>query len=250
MHILAERTLSFFIGNIPPWKTALIGAPLGIIWAYVCLYFAGHMKKSRGYKTGYTRKIFHFLIFSSVTAIQSIWGTPVVCLFGAVCSLVIFYAIWKGPGSLLYEAMAREKDEPSRTYYIVVPYLATLIGGLSSNILFGRMAVVGYLVTGLGDAVGEPFGTRFGKHTYMVPSLGPVKAVRSLEGSAAVFAMSVAAITCSVFLLPGLSFTGRSFLVIPLLGIVSAGVEAVSPHGWDNTTMQIVPSFLASFALY
>jgi phytol kinase len=145
--------------------------------------------------------------------------------------------------------MAREKDEPHRTYYVVVPYVATLIGGLAGNILFGDLAVVGYLVTGLGDAVGEPVGVRFGKHAYRVPSLASVKSVRSWEGSLAVFVMSVAAIAASIALLPNLNFTSSFFVMIPLIGLASAGVEAVSPHGWDNATMQIIPSFLAWLAL-
>ena len=249
MDLIAERTLSFFVGNLPSGKGVLIGGPIGVLWSYVCLRFAGHLKLRKGFRTGYTRKIFHFLVFMSVVIIQLIWGTEAVCLFGGMCTLVIFYAIWKGPGSPLFEAMARDKDEPHRTYYIVVPYFATLIGGLASNILFGPMAVVGYLVTGLGDAIGEPVGARFGKHTYSVPSLASVKAVRSLEGSAAVFVISVAAITAAISILPELNFTARSFALIPLIGLVSAGIEAISPHGWDNATMQIIPSFLAWLAL-
>lgn len=249
MNWVGERILCFFITNFPPWKGILIGSPLGILWAYMCLYFAGYLKMYKGYRTGYTRKIFHFLIFSTVVTIQSIWGTPIVCLFGGMCTLVISYAVWRGPGDLLYEAMAREKDEPHRTCYITVPYFATLIGGLVSNILFGHIAIVGYLVTGLGDAVGEPIGVRFGKHTYKVPSLTSVKSIRSWEGSVAVFVMSVAAIAAANSILPELNLTNRSFVVIPLLGIAAAGIEAVSPHGWDNATMQVVPSFLAWLAL-
>jgi len=38
---------------------------------------------------------------------------------------------------------------------------------------------------GWGDAVGEPVGTRFGRHPYRVPSLAGVPATRTLEGSLA-----------------------------------------------------------------
>jgi phytol kinase len=245
MDLMADWTLTFFINNWPSWKSIVFGGPLGVLWSYLCLYFAGYIKQSRNYKTGYTRKIFHFLIFTSVVIIQMVWDTSAVCLFGGACTLVIFSAIRKGPGNLLYEAMAREKDEPHRTYYIVIPYFATLIGGLTSNIMFGHIAVVGYLVTGLGDAVGEPVGTKFGRHIYKVPSLTSVKAIRSWEGSTAVFVISVAAIAAAISLLPNLNFTYKSFVLVPLLGLVSAGVEAISPHGWDNATMQIIPSFLA-----
>lgn len=249
MDLIADRTLSFFISNFPSANAVLIGSPLGLLWSYGCLCFAGYLKLCKGWRTGYTRKVFHFLTFMSVVAIQLLWGTPMVCLFGGMCTLVIFHAILKGPGTPLFEAMAREQDEPHRAGFIILPYVATLIGGLVSNILFGPLAVVGYLVTGLGDAIGEPVGARFGRHTYRVPSLASVKAVRSWEGSAAVFAVSVASIAAAIAILPELNFTARAFVLVPSLGLASAGVEAVSPHGWDNATMQIVPSFLAWLVL-
>lgn len=242
---LAERTVPFFADNFPPWQTIAIGGPLGLLWSYACLHFAGQLKKRWGLKTGYTRKAFHFLIFGSAALIQTLWGTPSVCLFGGMCSLVILYAVVRGEGNVLYEAMAREKDAPRRAHYIVVPYLATLIGGLVSNILFGAVAVVGYLVTGLGDAVAEPVGTRFGRHTYRAPSLTAVKAVRSWEGSAAVFAVSALAIVVGISLSPELALRLSALGAIPLLAVVCAVLEAVSPHGWDNLGMLIVPSFLA-----
>jgi len=245
MHWLLERIASFFIDNFPPWDALLAGGPLGILWSYGCLYLSGYLKTRRGWQTGYTRKTFHFLIFTTVAAIQGIWGTPIVCLFGGACSLVIFCAAWRGTGNLLYEAMAREKDEPHRTYYIMVPYLATLLGGLASNILFGPAAVAGYLVTGLGDAVGEPVGTRFGKHAYRVPSLGSVRAMRSWEGSAAVLLVSAASLAAAVALSPAMHFGPYSVLTIPLLAAVCTAVEALSPHGWDNATMQIDSALLA-----
>jgi phytol kinase len=245
-----ERTASFFIENVPAGETILTGGPIGFFWALACLAFAGSMKRYKGLPTGYTRKIFHFLIFFTVSLIQWRWGTPSVCLFGGMTSLVIALAIFLGSGNLLYEAMAREKDAPHRTHFIVVPYFATLIGGLAGNILFGPIAMVGYLVTGLGDAVGEPVGTRFGKHTYNVPSLASVKAVRSWEGSAAVLIMCMVAIVSAISLLPELSFSWRSMMTVPALGLICALVEAVSPHGWDNMTMQLIPTFLATWMLF
>ena len=242
---VVERTLSFFTDNFPTTEALLKGGPPSLLWALLCLYVAGYLKQQKGLRTGYTRKIFHFSIFFSVALIQWRWGTPAVCLFGAMTSLVIFYAVWQGNGHILYEALAREKDAPRKSYYIITPYLATLLGGLASNILFGPVAIVGYLVTGLGDAVGEPIGTRFGKHTYKVPSLSAVKATRSYEGSAAVFVMSLIAIVLAVWFLPQFSFKYAHLGLIPLLALGGALVEAVSPHGWDNATMQIIPALLA-----
>lgn len=244
-----ERAASFFTDNFPqPWVIITSG-PLGFVWALSCLSFAAYLKKWRRWRTGYTRKVFHFLIFFSVALIQWLWGTPAVCLFGGMTTCVVFLAVMLGAGHPLYEAMARAKDAPHRTHFIVVPYLATLLGGLLGNIVFGPVAIMGYLATGLGDAVGEPVGTRFGRHQYKVPSIASVKAVRSWEGSLAVLVMCVAAITLGIAIAPDLSLSHHTLLLIPVLALACAGVEAVSPHGWDNLTMQVVPTMLAFWLL-
>jgi phytol kinase len=240
---------TFFVENTPSWKALLVGGPLGLAWSCACLFLAGCLKRNLGVRTGYTRKVFHFLIFATVSALQAWRGTPAVCLFGGTCLLVVLYAVGRGDGHLLYEAMAREKDAPHRTYYILVPCLATLAGGLASSMLFGSFAVAGYLVAGLGDAIGEPVGVRFGRHPYRVPSLASVPAIRTWEGSAAVFAASTAAIAVAVALSPELAFRAWHVLAVPGLGLACAGVEAFSPHGWDNATMQVAPAFLAGWIL-
>lgn len=246
---ITERTISFFIDNFPTLREVLLGGPPSLLWAFLCLYFAGYLKRRKGLRTGYTRKIFHFSIFFSVALIQWVWGTSAVCLFGGMTALVIVYAVWRGDGHILYEAMAREKDAPRRTYYIATPFMATLLGGLTTNILFGPVAIIGYLVTGLGDAVGEPIGTKFGKHTYKVPSLSAVKAVRSIEGSAAVFVMSLIAIALGVLLSSQFTFEPAHIGLIPILAFICMLIEAASPHGWDNATMQILPTLLAAYIL-
>lgn len=237
--------LAFFTDNLPSLKNILLGSPPGLAWAYACLYFAGRLKKYRGLNTGYTRKIFHFLIFMSAAGVHLVWGLPGVFLFGAAVSLIIFYALFRGDGHLLYEAMAREKDAPHRTYYILAPYFATLIGGLAGNFWFGRAALIGYLVAGVGDAIGEPVGVRFGKHLYRVPSLSRVKSFRSLEGSAAVFLASLAVAIAGAAISPHFGLAMNALWGIPLLALVCTLVEAFSPHGWDNALLQVAASFLA-----
>jgi phytol kinase len=239
----------FFIENVPTFREFVRGFPPFLLWAYLCLFLSGYLKKSRGLKTGYTRKIFHFLIFTSATAIQVVWGLRTLCLFGTATSAVIFYAILCGDGHLLYEAIARENDAPHRTYYIIAPYLATLVGGVTSNVLFDNAALVGYLVTGLGDAVGEPVGTRFGKHPYRVPSFGGISSTRSYEGSAAVFLVSLLAIVAAFGVSPELRFGRQHVFLFPILALLATVLEAISPHGWDNVVMQIIPSWCATLFL-
>lgn len=249
MTSFAKGILDFFVTNFPSTKALVLGGPAGLLWAAGCLMLAGHLKVRRRWLTGYTRKLFHFLIFGSVVAAHAIWKTPGVCLFGAMTTAVIAYALLRGPGHFMYEAMAREKDEPRRTHYIVVAYLATLIGGLLSNTFFPHAAVLGYLVCGFGDAIAEPVGTHFGKHQYRTLAIRGVRAVRSLEGSISVFLVSMVALILFMAFSPHFALTARSALIAILIAGVSAAVEAVSPHGWDNTTLQVVPAWLGTMLL-
>lgn len=238
--------IEFISANLPtPFEAALFGPP-ALIWALGWLLLAGLLKRRAQWPTGYTRKVFHFGVFLTAAVLQAAAGTRAVCLFGAMASLAILYAVLRGEGHLLYEAIAREKDAPHRTLYIAVPYAATLAGGVLSTIWFGSMALTGFLVTGLGDAVGEPVGTRFGQHRYRVPSMRGVRCTRSLEGSLAVFIVSALSVLAALY------FTGNAgshaLVSATLIGAAAAVCEAVSPHGWDNLTMQLVPTALAAFA--
>lgn len=118
--------------------------------------------------------------------------------------------------------------------------IATAAGGAISYLVAGRFAVVGYLVTGWGDAVAEPVGVRWGRHPYRVPSLAGVPAHRSLEGSAAVL---VAGTISAWIALRLLGFAGGAAVSAALAcGAAATFVEAVSHHGTDNLTLQIVGS--------
>jgi phytol kinase len=243
MDALLDRLLGFVAQNTPSWKAIVTGGPPGLAWSFSALWFAGWLQR-RGARTGYTRKVFHFLIFMTVAVLEWRLGTAAVCLFGAACSVAVFTAVWFGSGSLLYEAIARPTDAPHRSLFVVVPYLATLLGGLASNLAFGPVAVAGYLVTGLGDAIGEPVGTMFGRHTYAAPSLSSVPATRSLEGSAAVLMMSAVALVLAAAVSPQITLADHGIAKVLAIAAASAVIEAVSPHGWDNLTMQVVPSAL------
>jgi phytol kinase len=248
-----DRLLSFFHDNFPSGSAILIGGPLGLVVSLAFLVLAGWLKRDRKWKTGYTRKVFHFLTFITVAACLATpgWGMPIVCLFGGMSSLVILFALMFHRSSrlanLMYEAMAREKDEPHRTAYIVTPYFATLLGGLAGSILFGPAAIAGFLVTGVADAVAEPVGTRFGKHPYRVITATKTKSYRSYEGSAAVFVASLLCVLAAAAMSPALGWSPRLWWAAPMMALCCVVVEGVSPHGWDNFSMQVVPAGLAAW---
>jgi len=226
--------------ELPSLSIVTLGAVLALVWSYSCLSFAAQLKTRLGLRTGYTRKVFHVLIFTSAAVVQAVGGFVAVCVFGTMVSGVVGLAVFRGPNDPLYEALAREQDGPARTYYIVVPHFATMIGGLASNIFFGPLALVGYLVGGLGDAAGEPAGTRWGRHRYLT---------KTLEGSIAVLSASVVALLIAVAIRPELHFDLRSAIALPPIAMVCALVEAFSPRGWDNVPMQIVPTLLVAILL-
>src|SRR5690606_38740554 len=139
------------------------------------------------------------------------WGLPGVVVYGSVIALLVVGAVVRGEGSAFYEALARPTDAPHRSFFILVPLITTVLGGVLANLFFPDWAYVGYMAVAWGDAVGEPVGARWGRHRYRVPSLGGVPADRSLEGSGAV--LIVSAIACGLVLMFAGIAAGTAFRV-------------------------------------
>jgi phytol kinase len=240
---------AFAYGCIPSWQMAWLGGPVCLLWSTVCLALAAAAKRRWNLKTGYSRKLFHFLTFASAAALHFGGGLRLVCLFGAMTTLVLAYTVVRGAGHGFYEALARQGDAPYRTHYIVVSYVATLIGGLLSNLVAPSFALLGYLVCGLGDASGEPIGARWGRHWYSVPTRAGTSVKRSLEGSTGVFVVSALALSLGVAVLMGSERVLQAWGSILLIAAASTLVEALSPHGWDNASLQLTPAVLATLML-
>lgn len=232
---------------IPELRTSVWLAPTLAAWILGWGALAGLLKRRGGWRTGDTRKLFHFAIFSAATELGATLGMPAVNLLGGLTLLYVLAAVWRGAGDLLYEALAREGDAPRRALHVVVPLIATAAGGILSAALFGPAAIVGMAVGGWGDAVGEPVGIRFGRRRFRVPTLGGVAATRSLEGCAAVLAASFAAGLIVLLATPlGEGRSAAAVVGVALtVALAATAVEAVSPHGLDNLTIQVAASAVA-----
>ena len=211
--------------------------------------FVGWLRVKQNVRIPYTRKIFHFIIFSAAGLLQYYYGLQAVSLMGGMVFLLVLIAVFFGDKIWFYQALARETDAPHQKKFIILPLLATAIGGIIANILFTETAFIGYFVGGWGDAIGEPVGTRWGKHRYTVPTLFGVKATRSLEGSSAVFIMSATIATLCILQLTALPIAMALIFGI-ICGLAAAVVEAISSHGLDNLTIQLVAAGVLRYLLF
>jgi phytol kinase len=231
--------------SIPPLGTTLWLGPLIALVVLGTGYLSGWLKLRRGVRTGHTRKLFHVVVFLGAAALRVAFGVEGVNLLGGIASLQVIYALLRGEGSVLYEGLARESDRPHRSLYVVLPLIATGLGGIASSYLFGHFAVAGFVVTGLADAVAEPVGLRWGRHRYRAPGLGlGVSSERSIEGSAAVFAASFVSVLAALPLALGIDLAATVPIALAVAA-ASTAVEAVSHHGLDNFTLQIAASGVA-----
>ncbi len=199
--------------------------------------------RRRGWRDGDTRKIFHFVIFTTAAALRFGAGIGPLVAYGAVVAGCIIVSVWRGDGDPLFEALSRQSDRPRRGLHVVVPLCATAVGGIAAHLLAGPLAPVAILVGGWGDAVGEPVGIRWGRHRFRVATLGGVPATRSVEGTTAVLAASLAAACLGYWLLgfPPAAIPARAAIV----AVAATVVESISPHGLDNFTVMAVAAALA-----
>ncbi len=215
--------------------------PLSFLFALAVAHAAARLRSGWHWKTNYSRKAFHVAVFTAAFGLGLLAPVHRVAAYGAGAGAFILL-ISARPGhpwlASMYNALAREQDEPHRTYHLLAPFAATAVGGIVTGMLFEGFYQAGYLVAGLGDAAGEPAGVRFGRHRYRVPTLSSVKCFRSLEGSTAVLLVSFAAAALALY------SVNRYTTAEVMAGAVGAALcaaltEALSPHGWDNLTTQL-----------
>ncbi|MDB5231629.1 MAG: dolichol kinase [Chitinophagaceae bacterium] len=242
--------LQKIIDRFLPGQETLLHLTLPLaVFSIAVAALTGFMRVKKNIPVPYTRKTFHFLVFSAAGLLQYFYGLKAVSLLGSIVVIIVLLAVIAGPRLWFFRSLARETDAPHEKKFIIVPLFATAIGGIISNILFPQTAFIGYFVGGLGDAVGEPVGKKWGKHQYTVPTLFGVKATRSLEGSAAVFAVSFMVAVFCLFHVSSFS-VWNCILVGFICGLTAAVVEAISSHGLDNLTIQVFAAAVIYFSLF
>jgi phytol kinase len=242
-----REALHWLLLLLPPPRTAFSLAALGFAGAWALGMVCGGLKLRRGWPTAYTRKLFHLVVFSASAWLQLRHGLAALDAFALGIAAAVLLAVARGPGHAFFEALARESDAPHGRFFVVVPLLTTAAGGLIAALTAGDAAALGVLAAGWGDAAGEPVGRRFGRHAFRVPGPLGVRSVRTLEGSSGVAAVAAAAAALALLLTRSAS-PGDALRVGLAVGIATAAVEAISPHGLDNlTTIPAAAWVAASF---
>lgn len=220
------------------------------VLAIVALWtFAGYLKIERGFPTGYTRKLNHAftLLFGAA------WFLPLPLeearwsfrLAGALLMLLILFVCYfhaRGLRRYMFFGYAREKDAPHEAFHVWFSFAVSLAAILVLDFLFGDKLILamGVLLLGIGDALGEPIGMRFGKHRYTVSGiLSAQTSVRSLEGSGAVVIGSFVTALAVLALFGGMKSPSWMMLSAGTLAFVVTLVEAYTPHGLDNFTIPL-----------
>ena len=97
---------------VPTPGTALAVAPFGVGYAMLVGAIASRLRLRRAVRAPYTRKLFHFGIFTMAAVVQWIGGPAGVIVFGTAVAAVVLHATSRGDGHPLYEALARPSDAP------------------------------------------------------------------------------------------------------------------------------------------
>lgn len=236
-------------GNVipPPVLFGLLG--LGTLaFGLILGRFCARIGDAEGSGPWLGRKTFHTAVFTGAVPAQLLLGFWGVVLYGTVIVLLVASAWRRGPRASLYRALSRGSEEgEDRGGGILAPLGATAAGGLTSLLLVGPFATVGYLVCGWGDPVGEVVGRRWGRHPYRIHPLRSLTGSRTLEGSMGVFGAGFLGGWAALALL------GYPFLVSVGVGAFSALAGAVSEalggRGSDNFWVQLLPSLAAWWIL-
>jgi len=116
---------------IPDAGTASMAGGLGLAWGAALAVAVAHLRR-KGVRIPYTRKIFHFGIFTGAAGIHATWGLPGTNSYGAAVAGLVLVAVVLGEGNGLFEALARETDRPRRGFFVVVPLVfASLAHGVA-----------------------------------------------------------------------------------------------------------------------
>ena len=243
-------TLLELVSALDPVRVTSFVAFVSSVWL-----LAGWLKRRQLVRTGDARKINHAAVlvggvfwFDSGRDLNDRVDCHLAVLI--LFSLLLMACRWRDSWAFrdVFYGYARESDRPHDAFHVWFSWLVSILGLEAVDILFQSTDLTRctVLVLGLADALGEPIGSRFGRHPYFVRDLlTSACRQRSWEGSLAVGLMTAVIIYLGFspwFWTHGLASSPGSpgpLLAALLAGLIVSLVEAWTPHGLDNLTIPI-----------
>ncbi len=237
----------------------LLNQAVNLILLVAIQYGNGLLVIHKNVKVNYTRKINHFLLFFIPIFVNRGYAyeeTVGLFILGAVLAVAKF-VFYTRPFrerfniiKVMFSSFDRPEDRPHTLLWLVTQMTVGYLVLLPMGILFAtfdlmHLILIPIIIYGIGDGLAEPVGVRFGKNRYPVYALFSAnKYYRTIEGSAAVFIVSVLVIIAYQQYFSAMQLA-LALLIIPLLMTL---VEALSPHTWDAPAM-FFAGYIALFAV-
>jgi phytol kinase len=217
---------------------------------------ATYLRRHRGWRDGYTRKLNHFGHLAIALPILGLLppGPLVASLTVAATLVVIIYAISALSSRPLIHGMVagslRDSDAPRRRFFFFMPLIAGNIALVAASFIFPFEAVaLAVLTAAVADGLAEPIGLRWGAHArFRVPD--PIWGganTKSLAGLATVFVCSV--IICGSLLSVWQGFSSVTCAKSFGYGIAMMVVEALSSRGLDNMNIFLVGAWIGTLLI-
>lgn len=223
------------------------GDILGLIFSYIfafgMLLLVEAIRRWRNYPVEFTRKLVHIGAGMWIWVILLLFDHWQLAIIPTATFIIFNYIFLRFH---IFKAMdPKQGATPGTVYFAFSCTLLLFIFHTGWEQGFPRgfeyYAMSGIMAMTWGDAFASIIGKRFGKHSYKVP--GSKNHRRTLEGSAACFVFTFAAVCVTLAIM--------SSLILPLIliggfiaAVIATLLEAISPYGSDNLTVPIVVAIL------
>lgn len=205
----------------------------------VCLYFiplallAFILRFSIRVPNEIFRKLLHFILLGSMPVFVFALDDWRISALTAVTFAVVVYPILMGLERIRsYSAVVteRKKGELKSSLLLVFGMFAVVISVCWGWLNDPWLALTSVYAWGVGDAFAAIIGKKFGTHKFRLNYVDPKK---SVEGTAAMFFVSLLSVAALLMCRGGLTAVG--YLVIPVItAAVSAMAELYSKNGMDT----------------
>ncbi len=217
-------------------------------------FLLGLLVLKRSWPVAYTRKILALTLYAAPFLIAPTWVSVinpgkspiaiyVICMSAALfvfCALTLTAPVRSRSSffATVFAAIDRPEDRPFTLVWLLTSILATWAVVVAWVLLLPEMThyiLVALFVSGVGDALAEPIGYRFGRHTYTVGAIWTNQRYkRSFEGSACVFMSAIVGVLLLHGATPLGHGVGELMLALLLIPPLATLAEAKSPHTWDQ----------------